>query len=43
MRIIGKNKKVKSKWVNGEIKRLIRETRKAYQIQKANSTEGNQQ
>ena len=33
MRIIRKTKKVKPEWKNGEIKRLIRETRKAYQIQ----------
>ena len=43
MRRIRKNKKVKPKWMNGEIKRLIKETRKAYQIQKSNSSEENQQ
>ena len=31
--------KVKPKWMNVEIKRLIKETRKAYQIQKTNSSE----
>ena len=34
--------KDKAKWMNGEIKRLTRETRKAYQIQKAHSAKGNQ-
>ena len=38
-----KEKKSKPKWMNGEIKTLIRETKKVYHIQKTNLTEENQQ
>ena len=34
MKIIKNNKEVKTKWMNGEIKRLIKETKLTYQIPK---------
>ena len=37
------NKEVKPKWMDGEIKRLTRETKIAYQIKKTNSSEENLQ
>ena len=37
------NKGVKQKWTNGEIKRLIRESKIAYLTQKINSSEENHQ
>ena len=43
MKKIRNNKKVKPKWMNKEIKRLIRETKISYQIQNTNSSEENQQ
>ena len=43
MKKIRNNKGVKSKWMNGGIRRLIRDTKIAYQIQKTNSTEENHQ
>ena len=36
MRKIMNNKEVRTKWMNGKIKRLIRETKIAYQIKKKN-------
>ena len=43
MKKIRNNKEVKPKWMNGEINIFIRETKIAYQIQKINSSEENQQ
>ena len=43
MKKITNNKEVKPKWINGEIKKIIRETKIAYQIQKTNSSEEIQQ
>ena len=43
MKKLGINKNVKPKWMNGEIKRFIRKTKIAYQIQKTNSPEEIQQ
>ena len=43
MKKIRNNKGVKPKRMNGEIKRFIRETKIAYQIQKTNSSEENHQ
>ena len=40
---IRNNKEVNPKWMNGGIKRLFREGKIAYQIQKPNSSEENQQ
>ena len=42
MKKIRNNKKVKPKWMNEEIKRLIRESKIAYQIQKSSSKENQQ-
>ena len=39
MKKIRNNKEVKPKWMNGEIKKRIRETKITYQIQKTNSSE----
>ena len=39
MKKIRNNKEIKPKWMNEEIKRLIRETKIACQIQKTNSSE----
>ena len=38
MKRIRNNKEIKPKWINLKIKRVIRETKIAYQIQKTNSS-----
>ena len=43
MKRIRNNKEIKPKWINLKIKRVIRETKIAYQIQKTNSSKENQQ